>query len=129
MKYGAREVGDDGVDLSAGSTGPVQITLSTEGAEVKGAITGEDGNGMPGVTVVLVPDSRRFSEFHDAVTDQKGTFEFKNLPPGDFKLLAWETIEPNQFQNPEFLAKYIARGETVRLMANDRKTISVTAIR
>jgi protocatechuate 3,4-dioxygenase beta subunit len=128
VRYVDHEVDDEGIDLSAGALGPVQITLSTEGAEVKGSVTGEDGNAMPGATVVLAPDSRRVSQFHDTVSDQKGGFEFKNLPPGDYKLLAWEEMEPNQFQNPEFLAKYIARAETVRLMANDKKTFSLPAI-
>ncbi len=128
VKYGDHEVDDGGIDLSAGAVGPIQITLSTEGAEVKGTVTGEDGNAMAGVSVVLVPDSRRISQFHNAVSDQKGAFDFTNLPPGDYKLLAWEELEPNQFQNPEFLAKYIARAETVRLMANDKKSFSLPAI-
>ena len=128
VKYGDHEVDDDGMDLSAGAQGPVQITLSTEGAEVKGAVTGEDGNAMPGVSVVLVPDSRRISQFHNTVSDQKGAFDFTNLPPGDYKLLAWEELEPNQFQDPEFLAKYIAKAETVRLMANDKKSFTLPAI-
>jgi len=128
VKCGDREVADDGLDLSAGANGPIQITLSTEGAEVRGNVTGADGNAMPGVTAVLVPDSRRFSLFHSTVTDQKGMFDFKNLPPGEYKLLAWEELEPNQFENPEFLAKYIARAETVSLMENDKKVFSLKAI-
>ena len=126
--YAGHEVDDDGIDLSARADGPIAITLSTEGAEVKGTVSGEDGKAMAGATVVLVPDSRRISQFHDTVSDQNGGFDFQNLPPGDYKLLAWEELEPNQFQNPEFLAKYIARAETVRLMTNDRKKYTLPAI-
>jgi protocatechuate 3,4-dioxygenase beta subunit len=128
VRFADSEVGDDGIDLSSGTAGPIQITLSTEGAEVRGNVTGEDGNAMPGVTVVLVPDSRRISQFHNTLTDQKGMFDFKNLPPGDYKLLAWEELEPNQFQNPEFLDKYISKAETVSLTANDKKVFSLKAI-
>ncbi len=128
IRYAEREVDDDGIDLSAGAAGGLQITLSTEGCEVKGVVNGEDGNPMPGVTVVLVPDSRRLSLFRDTVTDQKGAFDMNKIRPGDYKLLAWEELEPNQFQDPDFLAKYIAKGETVSLSANDKKTLVLHVI-
>jgi hypothetical protein len=78
--------------------------------------------------VVLVPDSRRISQFRDTVSDQKGAFSFKKLPPGDYRILGWEELEPNQFQNPEFLAKYIARAETATLAAGDKKTFTLKPI-
>ncbi|HWC96742.1 MAG TPA: carboxypeptidase-like regulatory domain-containing protein [Candidatus Sulfopaludibacter sp.] len=128
VRYAEREVGEDGLDLSAGVAGAVQITLSTEVCEVRGNVTGDDGAAMAGVTVVLAPDSRSHSLFRTAVADQKGMFDFKNLPPGDYKLLAWEEMEPGQYENPEFLAKYIGKAETVGLKANDQKVFSLKAL-
>ena len=128
VRYAGREVDDDGIDLSAGPAGAVQITLSTEGCDVKGTVNGSDGTPMGGATVVLVPESRRLSQFRNLVTDQKGAFDFTKVPPGDYHILAWEELQPNQFQNPEFLAQYIARAEAVGLKAKDQKAFTLQAI-
>lgn len=128
LKYGDREVDDDGIDLSAGVAGPLQVVFDTEVADVRGSVADDDGVPMTGVTVVLVPDSRRLAQFHDTISDPKGQFHFADLPPGDYKLLAWEEMQPNQFQDPQFLTKYIAKAETVVLKANDKKSYSLKAI-
>lgn len=128
IRYADREVGEDGIDLTPGVAGPLQLTLSTEVCDVKGSVTDSEGAPMSGVIVVLVPDSRRHSQFHQLVADQNGMFDFKNLAPGDYKLLAWEELEPNQYENPEFLARYIGKAETVTLKANDKKVFAIKAI-
>ena len=128
VRYADRDAGEDGIDLTAGAAGPVQVTLSTEACDVRGSIVDGDGAPMSGVTVVLAPDSRKHSQFHQVISDQKGMFDFAKLPPGDYKLLAWEELEPDQFENPEFLAKYIGKAETVILKANDKKVFSIKAI-
>jgi hypothetical protein len=128
VRYADREAGEDGIDLSAGAAGLVQITLSTEICDVRGSVVDGDGQPMSGVTVVLVPDSRKHSQFHQLISDQRGMFDFQKLPPGDYKLLAWEEIEPDQYENPEFLAQYIGKAETVILKANDKKVFSIKAI-
>jgi len=128
MLYGDQEVGDDGIDLSGGVAGTLQVTLSVAGAQVDGVVHGSDDKPVSGATVVLVPDSRKYSLFKDARTGDNGSYTFKGIAPGDYKILAWEDIEPGAYQDPEFLKRYESKAEKLSLKAGDRKSVTLKLI-
>ena len=128
VRYNGLEVGDDGLDLSGGVKGSVDILMSDKGGQVDGSVVGDDGNPVSGVTVVLIPDSRRFSLFKEMTTDQRGAFSFKGITPGDYKLLAWEDIDTGAYQDPEFLKQFVGKSESVSLRESDRKVVSLKMI-
>ncbi len=39
-------------------------------------------------------------------TDKSGQFQFRGLPPGEYRVLAWEDVDPGAWFNPAFLAVY-----------------------
>ncbi len=93
-----------------------------------GVVQDADNKPVTGATVVLVPDSRRFSLYKEEHSDQNGRFSMKGLTPGGYKLLAWEDIETGTFYDPEFLKKYESKAESLSLKPSDRRTIQVKAI-
>ena len=51
-----------------------------------------------GATVVLVPDQGRkfrIDTFKTAVTDADGKFQMQGIPPGSYRLFAWDDVSPN----------------------------------
>jgi hypothetical protein len=129
IRYGGDEVTEDGVDLSGGGgSGSLDIKLSPNGAEVGGTVAANDGKPMPGVTVALIPDSRRYSLFQSGVTDQTGAFRFHAVPPGDYKMLAWEDVVPGAWCDPEFLKPFESQAQPVSVKENDRPTMALKAI-
>jgi hypothetical protein len=50
------------------------------------------------------------------------------VTPGDYKLLAWEDVEPNAYQDPEFVKPFESRAESLSLKKNDHKGVSTKAI-
>jgi hypothetical protein len=128
VKFGSVDATEDGIDLSNGVTGTIEIALSQESAQVDGRVVGDDGNPVAGVTVVLVPKSRRYSLFKEMTTDQQGSFSFKGITPGDYKVLAWEDIEQGAYQDPQFLKLYEGKAEDVSLQENARKVVSLKVI-
>ena len=128
MRYGDQEVSDDSIDLSGGVAGTLQVTLSMAGAQVDGVVQGADDKPVSGATVVLVPDSRRYSLFKEARTGDNGSYSFKGVPPGDYKILAWADIESGAYQDPDFLKRYESKAEKLSLKESDRKTLSLKAI-
>ena len=76
----------------------------------------------------MIPDSRRYLLYQSTFTDQKGGFSFKAVTPGDYKVLAWEDVEPNAFQDPEFVKPFIGKAESVSLKENDHKGVSMKVI-
>jgi hypothetical protein len=128
VKLNNLEVAEEGINLTGGVFGPLQITLSPEAAQVDGVVQDSENKPVTGATVVLVPDSRRFSAYREEQTDQSGKFSLKGVAPGDYKLLAWEDIETGASQDPEFLKKYESKAESLSLKPSDRRTIQVKAI-
>ena len=127
-KFGTQEMGDQGLDLSGAAPGKLEIKLNPGGAQVDGVVCGQDDKPISGVTVALIPDSGKYLLYQTIFTDQNGAFSFKGITPGGYKVLAWEDIEPNAFQDPEFVKPYIGKAEAVSLKVNDHRAVSLKAI-
>ena len=81
-----------------------------------------------GTTVVLVPEPRlrgRIDLFQSASTDQSGRYEFKGIPPGEYKVFAWDDVEPGIWHDPEVLRKYEKGGEPVTVRARQKESITL----
>lgn len=128
VRHGDQEVSDDSIDLSGGVAGTLQVTLSMAGAQVDGVVKGADDKPVSGATVVLAPDSGRYSLFKEMRTADSGSYSFKGVPPGDYKVLAWTDVEPGIYQDPDFLKRYESKAEKMSLKESDRKTLSLKVI-
>jgi hypothetical protein len=128
IRLGETDVTEEGLDLTGGVAGSLQVTLGLAGAQVDGVVQGADEKPVTGATVVLVPDSRRYSLFKEARTGDNGSYSFKGVPPGDYKILAWTDIETGVYQDPEFLKRYESKAEKLSLKESDRKTLSLKVI-
>ncbi|MCW5981922.1 MAG: carboxypeptidase regulatory-like domain-containing protein [Bryobacteraceae bacterium] len=127
VRLGSREMGDDGLELGT-STEKLEIRLDGAAARVEGVINGQDDKPMSGVTVALIPKSGRYLLYQSALTDQKGAFRFKNVTPGEYKVLAWEEVEPNAFLDPDFVKPFEGKAESVSLKERDHKAVIMRAI-
>jgi hypothetical protein len=95
-------------------------------------VKASDGLPAAGVWVVLVPDEAHRNEFHlfkQRATDQYGRFDLRGIAPGDYKLFSWEQVEPNAWEDPDFLKLFEVKGESVSLQEGDGKSVDVVAIR
>jgi hypothetical protein len=57
-----------------------------------------------------------------------GRFTFLGLPPGDFKLFAWEPREGLEFNDPDFIKDFEDRGAHVHIEAQHQKTVQLPVI-
>jgi protocatechuate 3,4-dioxygenase beta subunit len=128
VKFGAQEMGDRGLDLGGAAPGKLEVKLNPGGAQVDGVIRGQDDSPISGVTVALIPDSGRYLLYQSTFTDQNGGFSFKGVTPGEYKVLAWEDVEPNAFQDPEFVKPFMGKAESVSLKENDHRGVGMKAI-
>jgi len=128
----------DGIDvLTAGVTvdtkqslGLLDIMVSANGASVDGVIS-KDQQPFSGATVALVPDPPHRGErrlFKSATTDHTGHFLLQGLPPGDYKVFAWEKIEAGAYTSSEFLETYEKLGESVHITGGSRNSAEVDLI-
>jgi hypothetical protein len=137
IRFGGADVTKSALDTTSGASGQIEVVLSPEAADLSGIVHNAQGDVVAGVTVNLwesdapnvLPDALLN---RTATTDQNGHFQFRNLPPGEYRLAAWEQTNPN-IQDPQFRAKFEGQAVTVKLTAsahanNDAPLISQEAI-
>jgi sarcosine oxidase gamma subunit len=61
-------------------------------------------------------------------SDSQGRLMIVDLAPGQYTVLAWESVQRGAYQNAEFLMRYEGRGTPVNVSAGTRTTASVSLI-
>jgi protocatechuate 3,4-dioxygenase beta subunit len=132
VRYADSSALEDGFAVKSGAPGTLEITISSRGARIQGAVIDTDGLPAVGVRVVLVPEPSRRTQsslYKEQTTDQYGHFELRGIAPGDYKLFSWDEAESGAWEDPEFLKPFEERGEKITLQEGDQKTLNLTAIR
>jgi hypothetical protein len=131
MHYGESSVLKEEFTVTRGEAGALEILVSCRGARVQGTVMDADGLPLAGVSVVLVPElSQRdnYQKYKTQSTDQYGHFDLHGIAPGDYKLFSWVEVEPDAWQDAEFLKQFEEKGQSITLQDRDHSTVKVTAI-
>jgi Carboxypeptidase regulatory-like domain len=129
-RAGGQDVLQSGVDLTENSTDSLEVIVSSHGGTVEGVVNNE-GNSKPtlGARVVLLPvPGNRPELVKTAVTDQYGRFAISGLVPGNYKIFAWEDLEPNIYFDPSFMEQYEPQGLPLRVDQDSRITLNVKSL-
>ena len=118
------------LNLPAGARGPLRIVLAENGAQVSGNV---EKDGEPSqATVVLVPEEAdlRLSPqaYRSFRTDSQGVFVFKGVPPGGYRLFAFESIAPFAWMDPTILSGVEELGQSILVKEGERSTRQLTPI-
>jgi Carboxypeptidase regulatory-like domain len=132
VRYGVTDGLVDGFAVRRGADATLEVTVSSKGARVQGAVLDADNLPAVGVWVVLVPDDPHRNEmqlYKTMTTDQNGRYLLRGIAPGDYKLFSWEDVEVRAWEDPEFLRGFEEKGEKLSVAAGDQKIVDLTAIR
>jgi uncharacterized protein (DUF2141 family) len=109
----------------------LQIQIASDGGRITGAVFDRNDALFPNSEVILVPTSVsrfRFDRYRTAVTGDDGQFSIRGIAPGDYKLFAWESLEPNAHLNIDFMRPYESMGTPVHIEPNGNGAVSLRAI-
>ena len=51
-----------------------------------------------------------------------------SLPPGEYRVFAWENVEDRQWQDPAFMRRQEEMGKTVRIGEGEKQSVELLAI-
>ncbi len=108
----------------------LEILLSRNSGTVSGTVL-HDSHPVPGALVALVPDppNRNRVDLVDTKTaDNLGRFTLLGLPPGDFKIFAWDSPQEVNPRDPEFLKPFEDRGQHVHVEEKRLQTVQLESI-
>jgi hypothetical protein len=85
---------------------------------------------LAGIQAVLVPERNRdrVELFKAISTDTSGRFTLRGIPSGDYKVFAWDGLEPWGFFDPEVLKRSELKGTAVRIEEGSKLQVEVRAI-
>jgi hypothetical protein len=119
IRLGSLDAQDNRIEISnATNTGPLQITLSRGVSQIEGFVQTERGGPAGGSTVTLVgdpPGSGKISMVSGAGAN--GRFFLTPVPPGTYRLYAWEDVEDANEYSQGFLKPRASDG--VRIVVKD----------
>jgi hypothetical protein len=126
IRSGETDVLADGLTVMGGGAIDIEIVLASDGAAVEGVALDKNQQPLPGATILLAPARRsRMDLYHSATADQNGRYEFTAVAPGDYKLFAWDDVEPGAWNDPDFLKDYEKQGEKTTLDPKSRATVTL----
>src|SRR5262249_43394169 len=109
----------------------VRVALNLSGGVIDGMVTDRKGDPVSRAQVVCIPERtfrRRTDYYLVSSTDETGHFEISGVPPFGYTVLAFERIEDGIYYDPEFIARFLARGELVNVTKSSRKTVTLRLI-
>jgi hypothetical protein len=130
-----RDAADSGFSLSGGTV-MLDLVVSSNGAAAEGVVTNqqegpEKDAPVADAVVIAVPEQRFRSHpdrYRKALTDQRGHFTLRGLPPGDYTLFAWDSVDGDAYYDPQFLRNYEGQGKTLHINQGDHASIQLKAI-
>jgi hypothetical protein len=132
IRFGSQDLMKTPLDLSGGSGGAINVVLSPNAGDISGIVHGADGTALMGVFVTLWTPGVPMEGIQDftrtTATDVNGQFKFASLPPGEYRIAAWEQIEPGLGTVPEFRIKFESKAAAVRLDENAHENIEAPLI-
>jgi hypothetical protein len=131
IRFGSAEALNDGLRLATNTPDQrLQIVLAA-GGKLSGLVTNERNEPMPNVKVAVVPDfayRQRDDLYKSAVTDASGAFKIQAIPPGDYRVFAWEDVADGAWQDADVLRNVEARGKPVRITQGGQTAVELVAI-
>ncbi len=111
--------------------GQIEIVLATNPGAASGTVT--DGRDpVANSLVVLVPDvplRSRVDLYRRTGTDASGRFHFRDIPPGDYNLFAWDDVENGAWFDAELMQTMEGRGTRVSIREGGTENTQLTIIK
>jgi hypothetical protein len=131
-RYGTADALEEPLTIEKDAGLALQILLGSDGGRVIVAVLDSRNQLHESATVVLVPDSARRhrpDQYRLAVSGENGQASFRGIPPGNYRVFAWESIEPNAHLNADYIRGYEDLGIAMRILPGENRSISVRLIR
>lgn len=133
VRLGGLDLMNQTIHVAAGTpvAGTVEILLSPNVSQIDGSVLDDRGQPITGILAVLVPDRNRDHTelFKTATTDQTGHYAIRGIPPGDYKLFAWETLESFGYFDPEVLKQSESQGKAIHISESSKVNQNIRSIR
>jgi protocatechuate 3,4-dioxygenase beta subunit len=113
------------IEVESGASSTLAVVVGTDVAEVTGIVRDDRGQPVPKVRVTIWEPGGFPADANSsyAITENDGSIRFFGLPPGDYRIAAWEQVESGLPEAPEFLKQFDAQATSVTLGSNAKEKL------
>jgi len=129
VKLAGREIPDAALDLNYGG-GQIEVVLAPTAGDVTGSVQNSRGEPAASVQVTAVPASGSLRRDMNKLvaTDAMGNFTLHGLPPGDYKIFAWEEVETNAWMDRDYRQPFESQSASAKVDASTTPTVQLKLI-
>jgi hypothetical protein len=118
------------VDVGRQDLNGIVVTLTDQGAELSGTIMTDKGEPAPEYFILLYPPEEKYwtpysRRVYGTRAKQDGTFVFRGLPPGNYRLATLLDAEFGAWFNPAFLHRIDADSMAFSIANDERKVLNL----
>jgi hypothetical protein len=126
IDHNGRDVTSQPFDTQGQTLDGLTITLTNRFPVVSGALRDDKGNAVVDGTTILFPDdpsmwSEDLRAIRTARVDQSGLFTLKGVRPGDYLIVAVNSVRNNQWNDPEYLESLREQASRISLAEGEAK--------
>jgi protocatechuate 3,4-dioxygenase beta subunit len=132
IRLGDAEVLNAGLQYSPQPDQVLDIVIGTNPGTLEGQVLNDQKQAIASAAVVLFAESAaaritRTDMFRVSSTDRAGKFQIRGLPPGDYKVFAWEGLDKDAWLDPDFVRNE-SRGQSVHIEEGKIQGVDVPII-
>ena len=129
IRLGSQEVTERRIEVT-GATGamPLQITLSRSVGQIEGIVERDPGKPVASSTVTVFGDPLGKGVTMLTGVPERGRFTLPGMPPGTYRLYAWEDPEVAQRYDPVLLKAYESISVRVTVKENGTERVTLREI-
>jgi hypothetical protein len=130
VRFGDADAWNNPMKITGPTDAKLEIVFSMKSAQLEGTVTDAQGQPAEPNPLVLVPDRNRDRTelYRTAIVDRPGHFTISNVAPGDYKLFAWEALEPFAYFDPNILKRDDTKGIAVHLAESTHEHVELRLI-
>jgi Carboxypeptidase regulatory-like domain len=124
---GGQDVTDQPVELKPGqNVENVTVVLTDRSTEMSGTVRDSKGAPMTAITVIAFSSDQQFWRAQSrhiltSRTDAAGAFRLRGLPPGDYLVVAVDSVEQGEWFDPAYLEQARAGATRLTLSEGEKK--------
>lgn len=130
VRLGDQNVPRRAFDLMSGVQ-EITVYLNPDAGIVEGSVKNAKDEPASGSFVTLITNESvppGFTRLRSGATDQNGKFVITGVPPGEYKIYAWEEIEDGAYEDPDFLKLHESEARKVSIEEKSHELVELKLI-
>jgi hypothetical protein len=131
VRLNGTDITDAGIELKPNdNVSGLEVELTNKLTIITGLVTNARGETLKEYSAIAFSqDPEKWKVFGRYQSmgrpDQDGRFKINGLPPGDYYIVALDTIDPGQLSDPDFLDAIKTRATAVTIREGDTRTVDL----